>query len=136
MQAALVERRLARGERLTGLKMGLTSEAKMTQMGVDAPIWGRLTDAMHIPDGGSVSLAGRIHPRVEPELAFRIGRDASPGTPSPTWWTRSRPRWSSSTPATRASGSRCPTSSPTTPRPPATPSARGGRCPGTSPGWP
>ncbi|MFC4000201.1 2-keto-4-pentenoate hydratase [Prauserella oleivorans] len=79
VQAALVERRLARGERLTGLKMGLTSEAKMTQMGVDAPIWGRLTDAMHIPDGGSVSLAGRIHPRVEPELAFRIGRDASPG---------------------------------------------------------
>lgn len=79
VQAGLLARRLARGERLTGLKMGLTSEAKMAQMGVDAPIWGRLTDAMRIADGGSVSLSGLIHPKVEPEVAFRLGRDAEPG---------------------------------------------------------
>lgn len=79
VQKAVVQRRLDRGERLTGTKMGLTSTAKMTQMGVDAPIWGRLTDAMAVPDGAAVALTGRIHPRVEPEVAFRIGRDAAPG---------------------------------------------------------
>ncbi|MCP2254512.1 2-oxo-3-hexenedioate decarboxylase [Prauserella aidingensis] len=79
VQQAVVQRRLGRGERLTGLKMGLTSAAKMTQMGVDAPIWGRLTDAMSITGDGTVPLTGRIHPRMEPEVAFRIGRDAVPG---------------------------------------------------------
>ncbi len=49
------------GERLVGLKMGLTSKAKMAQVGVDEVIWGRLTDAMRVPDGGTVD-AGRVHP--------------------------------------------------------------------------
>jgi len=72
VQEALVTRRLARGERLAGLKLGLTSAAKMAQMGVDEVIWGRLTDAMLVPDGGEVSLAGRIHPKAEPEVAFLV----------------------------------------------------------------
>lgn len=79
VQSALVERRLERGERLAGLKMGLTSRAKMAQMGVAEVIWGRLTDAMRIPDGGSVEVGAFIHPRVEPEVAFLIGRDVRPG---------------------------------------------------------
>ncbi|WP_055586836.1 2-keto-4-pentenoate hydratase [Streptacidiphilus griseoplanus] len=79
VQAALLARRLARGERLTGLKMGLTSRAKMAQMGVDEVIWGRLTDAMEITDGGPVDVAGLIHPRVEPEVAFLMGRDVAEG---------------------------------------------------------
>ncbi|HEX6968629.1 MAG TPA: fumarylacetoacetate hydrolase family protein [Micromonosporaceae bacterium] len=79
VQAALVERRLARGERLVGLKMGLTSRAKMAQMGVDEVIWGRLTDAMRIPDGGKVDLRPFIHPRVEPEVAFLLDRAPEPG---------------------------------------------------------
>lgn len=79
VQAALVERRLARGERLVGLKMGLTSRAKMLQMGVSDVIWGRLTDGMRVADGGSLDTRGFIHPRVEPEVAFLIGRDVRPG---------------------------------------------------------
>ncbi|MBB3664660.1 MULTISPECIES: 2-keto-4-pentenoate hydratase [Prauserella salsuginis group] len=78
VQRSVVRRRLDRGEQLTGLKMGLTSAAKMAQMGVDSPIWGRLTDTMAVGDG-TLSLTGRIHPRIEPEVAFRIGRDAAPG---------------------------------------------------------
>ncbi|MEU6078873.1 4-oxalocrotonate decarboxylase, partial [Micromonospora sp. NPDC047074] len=46
VQTALIQRRLDRGERLIGLKMGLTSRAKMVQVGVDEVIWGRLTDTM------------------------------------------------------------------------------------------
>ncbi|WP_377267158.1 2-keto-4-pentenoate hydratase [Peterkaempfera sp. SMS 1(5)a] len=79
VQAALLDRRLERGERLVGLKMGLTSRAKMAQMGVDEVIWGRLTDAMAIADGGSVDIGGLIHPRVEPEVAFLMGRDVEEG---------------------------------------------------------
>jgi 2-oxo-3-hexenedioate decarboxylase len=57
---------------LTGLKMGLTSRAKQEQMGVAEPIWGRLTAAMRVPDGGTVDTGRLIHPRVEPEVAFRL----------------------------------------------------------------
>jgi 2-oxo-3-hexenedioate decarboxylase len=72
VQAASIGRRVERGERLVGVKMGLTSRAKMVQVGVDEVIWGRLTDAMHVADGSSVSLAGYVHPRVEPEIAFLL----------------------------------------------------------------
>ncbi|MBX7265588.1 4-oxalocrotonate decarboxylase [Micromonospora sp. Llam7] len=81
VQAALVQRRLDRGERLVGLKMGLTSRAKMAQVGVDEVIWGRLTDVMRVPDGATVDVAGFIHPRVEPEVAFLLDRLPEPGEP-------------------------------------------------------
>lgn len=38
VQAALVRKRIDRGEKLVGVKMGLTSKAKMAQMGVDQVI--------------------------------------------------------------------------------------------------
>jgi 2-oxo-3-hexenedioate decarboxylase len=72
VQARSIGRRLERGERLVGVKMGLTSRAKMAQVGVDEVIWGRLTDAMYVADGSTVSLAGYVHPRVEPEIAFLL----------------------------------------------------------------
>ncbi|WP_341720589.1 4-oxalocrotonate decarboxylase [Micromonospora sp. FIMYZ51] len=72
VQEALVARRQQRGETVVGLKLGLTSRAKMAQMGVDEVIWGRLTDAMRVTDGDTVSLADRIHPKVEPEVAFLV----------------------------------------------------------------
>jgi 2-oxo-3-hexenedioate decarboxylase len=72
VQKDVVDLRLARGERVVGIKLGLTSKAKMQQMGVDEVIWGRLTDAMRIPDGGVLDLAPRIHPKVEPEVAFLV----------------------------------------------------------------
>jgi 2-oxo-3-hexenedioate decarboxylase len=73
IQQDVVARRLARGEKIVGVKLGLTSKAKMRQMRVDEVIWGRLTDGMLIPDGGVVDLAERIHPKVEPEVAFLVG---------------------------------------------------------------
>ncbi|MFE9954036.1 2-keto-4-pentenoate hydratase [Micromonospora sp. NPDC005299] len=81
VQAALLKRRLDRGERLVGLKMGLTSKAKMAQVGVDEVIWGRLTDAMRVADGGTVDVADFIHPRVEPEVAFLLDRLPEAGEP-------------------------------------------------------
>jgi len=74
VQAASIGRRLIRGEKRVGVKMGFTSRAKMIQMGIEDMIWGRLTDQMVIEDGGTVSMADYVHPRVEPEIAFLLDR--------------------------------------------------------------
>jgi 2-oxo-3-hexenedioate decarboxylase len=79
VQEALVARRLARGASPVGWKLGFTSLAKMAQMGVSDVIVGRLTSDMQVADGGSLDLARFIHPRVEPEIAYRLGRDVDPG---------------------------------------------------------
>ncbi|PXW97618.1 4-oxalocrotonate decarboxylase [Sphaerotilus hippei] len=70
VQAAILARKLARGRRLAGLKAGLTSMAKMKQMGVTSPVFGWMTDDYTVPHGGEVRTAELIHPRVEPEIAF------------------------------------------------------------------
>src|SRR4051794_16619769 len=71
--------RTGRGERVVGLKMGLTSKAKREQMNLGAPIYGTLTDVMRVK--GSYSLKGQIHPKIEPEVAFMVARDVR-GVPS------------------------------------------------------
>ena len=69
-----IAQRVARGEKLVGLKMGLTSQSKREQMGLHTPIYGVLTEEMQI-HGGTFSLQGKIHPKIEPEIAFMIDRD-------------------------------------------------------------
>lgn len=70
IQRLSLERRYSRGERRIGYKMGLTSRAKMQQVGVDEVAWGRLTDAMLLKEGGALSISRFVHPRAEPEIAF------------------------------------------------------------------
>ena len=72
IQRLSIQQRLARGERRVGVKMGLTSRAKMEQVGVDRVIWGRLTDAMQVEEGSRISLSNYVHPRAEPEVAFLL----------------------------------------------------------------
>ncbi|WP_282136751.1 2-keto-4-pentenoate hydratase [Seonamhaeicola maritimus] len=75
IQASSIQRRLSRGEHLTGLKMGFTSKAKMEQMGVHDMIWGRLTNNMHFENKGDIPNNKFIHPRAEPEIAFRLNKN-------------------------------------------------------------
>lgn len=70
IQDALLRRKLARGLKLSGLKAGLTSHAKMRQMGVTTPVFGFMTDDCALPEGGECRVAELIHPKVEPEIAF------------------------------------------------------------------
>uniref|UniRef100_UPI00325FA3A0 4-oxalocrotonate decarboxylase n=2 Tax=Comamonadaceae TaxID=80864 RepID=UPI00325FA3A0 len=70
IQTAILARKLARGARVVGLKAGLTSHAKMKQMGVTDPVFGFLVDCFSVPDGGTVKTSELIHPKVEPEIAF------------------------------------------------------------------
>lgn len=69
-----LEARLARGETLVGVKLGLTSRAKQERMGVHVPLIAWLTDAMVLPAGAPVPQDRLIHPRVEPEIVFVMGR--------------------------------------------------------------
>jgi 2-oxo-3-hexenedioate decarboxylase len=70
IQYAIRASKLARGVKLSGLKMGLTSFAKMKQMGVDVPIYGFLADYFARPDGGAIAVKELIHPKIEAEIAF------------------------------------------------------------------
>lgn len=68
---------LSRGHRQVGWKVGLTSRAKMVQMGVDVPSIGFLTDRMARPDGSVITVGDMVHPRVEPEIAFITSKPLS-----------------------------------------------------------
>lgn len=82
IQSASIARRVARGDAIVGMKMGLTSRAKMEQVGVHEPIYGVLTGSMIVNDGGIVRLSELCHPRVEPEVAFVLKHDLhGPVTP-------------------------------------------------------
>lgn len=72
-QDLALQQRLARGEVITGVKLGLTSRAKQRQMGVNEPSVAWLTDTMVLPAGVPVPRDRLIHPRAEPEIAFVLG---------------------------------------------------------------
>jgi 2-oxo-3-hexenedioate decarboxylase len=75
VQEELVSIKLKQGHRIIGPKMGLTSQAKMKQMNVEEPIYGYIFDYMMVPDGGSILMQELIHPKVEAEIAFVLGKD-------------------------------------------------------------
>jgi 2-oxopent-4-enoate hydratase len=64
---------VAAGARPVGHKIGLTATAVQRQLGVDSPDYGALLDTMAIADGAVIDLADYIAPRIEVELAFRLG---------------------------------------------------------------
>jgi 2-oxo-3-hexenedioate decarboxylase len=68
IQDEIRRRKEARGQRTAGLKAGLTSFAKMKQMGVETPVFGFVSDYMARPDGGEIRISELIHPKVEAEI--------------------------------------------------------------------
>lgn len=70
IQDRILAAKLKAGARIAGYKAGLTSHAKMKQMGVTDPVFGFLVDEFIVPDGGEVQTGALIHPKVEPEIAF------------------------------------------------------------------
>jgi 2-oxo-3-hexenedioate decarboxylase len=70
IQDELRRRKEARGQRTAGLKAGLTSFAKMKQMGVATPVFGFVSDYMARPDGGEIQTSELIHPKVEAEICI------------------------------------------------------------------
>ncbi|MHA6782111.1 2-keto-4-pentenoate hydratase [Pseudonocardia saturnea] len=74
-QRAFVQSKLDAGESFVGWKLGLTSRNKQQAMGLDAPLYGRVTSGMLSAYGEPVRLDRFIHPRVECEIAFLLARD-------------------------------------------------------------
>ncbi len=70
VQRMIRARTQARGEAVVGYKLGLTSQAKMQQMGVDSPVYGFLADRFACREGSTLSVSHFIRPRVEAEIAF------------------------------------------------------------------
>jgi 2-keto-4-pentenoate hydratase len=75
VQEAVVQARVDAGHAIVGAKLGLTSAAKQRQMNVDRPLYGWLTSDMQVDTGAAVRCDSYIQPRVEPEIAFLLGRD-------------------------------------------------------------
>lgn len=85
IQYEIRRRKLDAGHKLAGLKMGLTSWAKMKQMGVESPIYAFLVDYFAVPDGGEIQTKELIHPKVEVEVAFFTSKEiAGPGVSAAT----------------------------------------------------
>ena len=74
IQAEVTRRKITAGAKLIGHKIGLTSKAMQQSSGIDEPDYGHLLDNMIVADGAKVKHADYCVPRVEPELAFVLGK--------------------------------------------------------------
>ncbi|AOT71275.1 2-keto-4-pentenoate hydratase [Geosporobacter ferrireducens] len=70
IQLENVAKRVAEGEKIIGVKVGLTSKAMQKLLGVDEPDYGHLTDKMLLLEGDKCPMKELIQPKVEGELAF------------------------------------------------------------------
>ncbi len=70
IQSRMVQRRLDAGESIVGRKVGATSVAVRTMLGLDEPDFGQLLDGMVYRDGDTIKLDSLIQPRAEGEIAF------------------------------------------------------------------
>jgi 2-oxo-3-hexenedioate decarboxylase len=71
----------ARGEKITGRKIGFTNSGMWKAYGVDAPIWGYATDRTirELAEAVAVNAADFPEPRIEPEIMFGMKSAPSPG---------------------------------------------------------
>lgn len=72
--------RIQGGARVVGSKIGLTSKAVQTQLGVDQPDFGMLWNETEILNGDSISIKQLMQPKAEAEIAFVLGQDLDSDT--------------------------------------------------------
>lgn len=70
VQLENVRRRQAEGEKIIGMKIGLTSKAMQNLLGVNVPDYGHLFESMLLLEGQTCSVSQLIQPKVEGELSF------------------------------------------------------------------
>lgn len=80
IQMHQINARIAAGAVVKGYKVGLTSKAMQDQLGVNQPDFGHLMDDMFHLERVPIDASHYLQPKVEPEIAFVIGKDlAGPG---------------------------------------------------------
>ncbi|WP_407663035.1 2-keto-4-pentenoate hydratase [Mycolicibacterium helvum] len=77
IQQLQVEQWVRAGDIVKGHKVGLASRAIQRQMGVDRPDFGHLTTSMFHLEHQPIPADQFLQPRVEPEVAFVLGRPLS-----------------------------------------------------------
>lgn len=68
-------RRLDRGEKLVGFKVGFTNIAVRDKMGLPDSTYGYLLDSMVLGSGGTLRMADFVAPKIETEICLRLGQD-------------------------------------------------------------
>lgn len=74
IQLENISKKVAAGEKVIGLKVGLTSKAMQNLLGVNEPDYGHLTDKMLVSEGDYCSMEELIQPKIEGELAFCLNK--------------------------------------------------------------
>src|ERR1700750_1944568 len=69
--------RIAKGARMVGHKIGLTSRAMQMASKMTEPDYGQILDDAMFNDGAQIRADRFIRPRLEVELAFIMGEDLS-----------------------------------------------------------
>ena len=77
IQLANIADRLKAGAIVRGHKVGLSSRAMQSMMGVDEPDYGHLLDDMFFFEGDAVPAGRYLYPRVEVEVGFVLGASLS-----------------------------------------------------------
>ncbi|MDV6014090.1 2-keto-4-pentenoate hydratase [Haloechinothrix sp. LS1_15] len=75
IQQEQVRQWVAAGQTVNGHKVGLSSAAMQRQMGVHQPDYGHLLTGMFHLEHQPIPAGGYLQPRIEPEIAFVLGRD-------------------------------------------------------------
>ncbi len=75
IQQYTIEQALDEGAKITGKKIGLTSKAMQTMLGVHEPDYGHLLDSMVYKSGSNIPFDRLLQPKVEAELAFILKED-------------------------------------------------------------
>lgn len=79
VQSRLIAARRANGAAVLGRKIGLTSTAVQSQLGVDQPDFGWLLDDMDLTGAAQVPFERLLQPKVEAEVAFVLKDDLADG---------------------------------------------------------
>jgi 2-keto-4-pentenoate hydratase len=75
IQAELMHRKVAAGDRIIGYKAALTSKAMQRREGIDSPVLGTLLVSRLRSEADPVSLGGYLKGTVEPEVGVVMARD-------------------------------------------------------------
>lgn len=75
IQLRMMEIKKSSGQVVVGKKIGITSLAMQTMLGVKEPDYGHILNGMVVMEGEKIPVADLIAPRIEGEIAFALKED-------------------------------------------------------------
>ncbi|MEH7274011.1 2-keto-4-pentenoate hydratase [Neobacillus vireti] len=75
IQLENISKKVTKGQKIVGKKIGLTSKAMQNLLGVGEPDYGHLLDSMVVENNGRISIEQVLQPKVEAEIAFILKKE-------------------------------------------------------------